>query len=375
MSDLRILDEPWNFESASNFEATSASPSFPVSNLTHILRSKVWRSAGNFVIDSSNNKIDFKDDSSGSEITSTLIDGSYSVHGLAEHISARMTLDSTNGSSITASYSTSSGKWTIASGGASFELLFSSGTNAANTIATAIGFDSSSDNTGAVTYTGPSIAIHTIERVTLDLGNTQAVDSVAVLFEPLTGFKFTDSATIRLKANAHPSWSSASVNILLSYDSVYNVITHFFSSNQSYRYWCLEIVDAQNPNLYVEIPKFLIAKATQLTEGPNSQFTMNVNDLSERSSTKYGQFYTDVYPNRRSIIFPYQVLGEADLATLLSIYDRVGIGRPIALALDSAEEVFDKDRFFIYGVFEPIIETQHVVFSYFNSGITLTESF
>ena len=57
--EARILDFNYAFQSNVTKIATSADASFPVSNFEHEFASRVWRSAGNFVIGTTNNKIDF----------------------------------------------------------------------------------------------------------------------------------------------------------------------------------------------------------------------------------------------------------------------------------------------------------------------------
>lgn len=376
MTDFRILDYNYCFEDATRLEASSSDPSFPVANLANILRTRVWRSAGRFVIDSSNNKIDFEDSSGGSELTATLVDGEYSASDLATHIAERMTLagQSTESDTYTCSYSTNTGRWTIATSGSYLSILWDSGTNTANSVAETIGFDASSDSTGAITYTGPKIAIHTSERVTMDLGNTQAIDSFAIVFHPFVGSKFSNGATIKLQANAHPEWSSPSVDQSLTYDDRYNVITHFFTTDHSYRYWSIEIIDTANPNLYVEVPTVVLADATELTQLPSIGFTSQVTDFSAKTRTPYGQIYVDQNPSRRRVTFPYSTLGESDLESLLDVFARVGTAIPIGVALDAEASVFDKDRFFIYGTIVESIETEHVFYDLFNSGFTIEET-
>jgi hypothetical protein len=73
----------------------------------------------------------------------------------ADFASALETSMNSLGSSntFTVSYSSVNGKYTIASNGTIFQLLFNTGTNTANTIATKIGFSAAADQTSAVTYT------------------------------------------------------------------------------------------------------------------------------------------------------------------------------------------------------------------------------
>ena len=66
---------------------------------------------------------------------------------------------------LTCSYNNSTGKFTLASDGTTFSLLWNTGANTANTIGTTIGFAVAADDTGALTYTSDSalswVAPHT----------------------------------------------------------------------------------------------------------------------------------------------------------------------------------------------------------------------
>jgi hypothetical protein len=103
-------------------------------------------------ITTSNNKIDF-DDGSG-EINASITAQTYKdPKELSDAIATAM--NGLTSDTVTVSYSSTTGTFTVASDGVTFELLFSTGANTAETIAGAIGF-AVSDQTGATTYTGGS---------------------------------------------------------------------------------------------------------------------------------------------------------------------------------------------------------------------------
>ena len=58
---------------------------------------------------------------------------------------------------FTVSYSSTTGLYTVTSTGTTLSLLFNTGTNAANAMATKLGFSAASDRTGALTYTSTSV--------------------------------------------------------------------------------------------------------------------------------------------------------------------------------------------------------------------------
>lgn len=104
-----------------------------------------------FIVSSSNQYIDFDD--GGGEENAAISTGQYKdPHELAAAISTAMNALTTD--TITVTYSNSNGKYTIESDGATFELLWSTGANSANTLGDDIGFDTSADDTGATSYEG-----------------------------------------------------------------------------------------------------------------------------------------------------------------------------------------------------------------------------
>jgi hypothetical protein len=373
MSDLRLM-ENWLFDSAVDISASSEDTSFPVSNLAHEGRYKTWRSSGHYTITSSNNRLDYKDASGGSELSATITVGEYTADDLCEAIEVAMQAVSALGHVYTVSYS--DGYFTIATSGAYLKLLWNTGTNTASTIASAIGFSSASDNSGATTYTSPNISIHTEEYVVVDLGTwgTNPVDSVAIVFDGMVGNKLTSNAVVKIQASQTNVWTSPTVDTTLTFDDTYLTYTHFYSSDQSYRYWRLKIVDTANPYLYVEVPKLILSDSIQLTQVPSIGFGHTLSDPSTIKKTPYGQSFGDILPTTRGIDFSYRALSAADLEDIYELYTRVGKTTPIGVALDSQATLFDKDRFFMYGRFNREYAAKHDFYSYFDIDISFDEA-
>lgn len=219
-------------------------------------------------------------------------------------------------------------------------------------------------------------SVATTQRIVLDLRTAEEIDTFSVLFNPIQGegVKLSDSAVIKLQANATDSWASPALEVTLSIDEAYSVITHFFTSPESYRFWALEITDTANAYGYIEVAKLLLGKATQLGQNPEIGFRDRLTDQSKTSETAYGHRYADVYPTRRAFEFDYQAMAEEDIETLQQIFLRVGKVTPIALALDPTESLFDKDRFFLYGYLNDQFESVNRFYSYFNTGLRLEEA-
>lgn len=373
MSSFRFL-ENWLFDSTIALSASSEAAGFPVSNLARQSRADVWRSSGTFVITASNGKINFKTASGGSELTATIPPGSYTAAELAVEIAFQMNLVA--GAPISCSYDEDTGYWSLSTTGSYLSLLFLTGTDTANNIASVIGFSRSNDMTGATSYTSPFVAIHTEEWVLIDLRTwgTNPVDSLAILFDQRTGCKLSPGATLTLEANQTNVWTSPAVSTSLSLDTNYDSVTQFYSTAQNYRYWRLKIVDAHNPYLYVEVPKLILASSVQLTQVPETGFTVQDIDLSKLEQTPYGNIYADVYPTRREMQFSLPALSSADLEDLHELYRRVGKTTPIGIALDPLETLWDKDRFFLYGRFGSDFGGKQRFYSYFDTGFTVVEA-
>lgn len=79
-------------------------------------------------------------------------------------------MDAASSDTITCVYSSSTGKFTITSNGATLSLLWSTGTNAANTIGAKIGFNTAADDTSALSYTSDN-------ALTLSSPQTPSYDS------------------------------------------------------------------------------------------------------------------------------------------------------------------------------------------------------
>lgn len=369
---FRIVD--YNYVSQENvtISASSSNSNFPVSNVAHEFRSKVWRSTGYFVITSSNNKVNFVETNLGPELTATIPVGSYSLSALIAAIKAALEAASVNARTYTVSKSAVTGKWTIA-GQTYLELLFSTGTDAATSIRSAIGFGSN-DFTGATTYTGPVAALHTEEGVVIDLNTAEEIDTVAIMFDSLAGVKLSDSALIYVQASATNAWTTPGYSQAVTIDNTYSCITLFLDTPQEYRFWRIKIVDPQNAYGYVELGTIVLGKYLSLARCPDNGFDLTWDDASKLSVNDYGNTYVDEYPQVKEMIFNFNILTYDQQKILQEAFRRLGNKKPIFVALDPSETLFDKDHFWIYGRMTDKLISKHIVTSYFQTGIKIRES-
>ena len=105
--------------------------------------------ATEFIVDATNNKIDFKE--SAAELTGTVASGTYSAADLATAIAAAMNAAVGKALTYTCSYSGSTHKFTIGAGG-TFTICWNTGTHKATDISTLCGYSDAADDTTASAY-------------------------------------------------------------------------------------------------------------------------------------------------------------------------------------------------------------------------------
>lgn len=222
---------------AATLTASSALVSFPASNLTNDLRFKVWKPAGNFTIDSTNNKIYIND---GSNKTITLTSANYTYSTLASHIQTQL---NTSSSSWTCTYSTTTFKFTIgrASGTSTLRLTQTSGAAWST-----LGYTGASDFSAGTGTAADEQRNHTSEYIDIDLGVASELGFFSLLGPLGEVFSISDVATVRLYGNTTASMTSPALTVTLTPDThgVYQFLDD--NADTTYRYWRLEIIDKLN---------------------------------------------------------------------------------------------------------------------------------
>lgn len=122
-------------------------------------------------VDATNDSLDF-DDAGGEENASITQQTYKHPHELAQAIEDAM--NALTADNITVTYSDVTGKYTIASDGATLSLLWNTGTNTATTIGSLLGFSVAADDTGATSYEGDN-------AITLAAPFTPSLDSESPL--------------------------------------------------------------------------------------------------------------------------------------------------------------------------------------------------
>jgi hypothetical protein len=273
--------------------ASSEQTNFYANNLySSFQRTRVWRSAGYFNITSSNNVIIFRE-TAATDLTATIsVDEYVSTTELAAAV--KTALEDTGASTYTVIIDDLTGKWKITSnglgGGGIFELMW---TDVLSTAATVLGFSTSSDDTGGLTYTGDVLSIHTSERLVWDLGVPSNPTSLFIFGDRNRAIQLSPSASIKIEANTTNNFSSPAFTETLAYDE--RVIYSFNDTgigDGNYRYWSLEIVDEDNSNGYVELGSVFLGSNLTPARG-RIQFGFNTQDqdFADISRSLGGQIY------------------------------------------------------------------------------------
>jgi len=215
----------------------------------------------------------------------------------------------------------------------------------------------------------------TSQFVLIDLKTTEEIDSFVMMFPFEDTIALSSSAVVKLQANATSDFTSPSVDVTLTHDETFNMFTHFFTSDQSFRYWRVSITDAGSATGFVEIGMIYLAKATTLTQSPDIGFSYNLVDVSKQRTTEFNQTYIDVRPIIKEFEFLHSNLSEADFESLQDFYNEVGNTIPIVVSVDSDESLFNnKERFIIYGYMGAGQQSKHLQVDFFNVPLRITET-
>ena len=320
-------------------DVSSEQASFPAENIySKQRRSKVWRSAGNFDVTSSNNQIVFRETSGGPDLTATLTVASYaSISAMCAEIKAA--LEVAGDSTYTVTNSTSTGfKFNIVSNGAGgsgvFQLMCS---NVGFTSASLLGFDTSADLTSAtLTRTSDFLRINSSEWLLWDMGLSTNPKAFIVIGPRNSPLKISPSATLTLQASHSDAWTTPGFEQVLTYND--QAIYHVNSAgigDQAYRYWRLKIED-ENPNGYIEIGAAFLGNYFNPSRGRvQFPFSFNVIDDSDTIVSEGGQTYSDIKQTTASYQLSWFGLEKEDVEEFEEQFQEYGTNKPFFVALDS----------------------------------------
>jgi len=327
-----------DLEILANSDASSAQTAFPVVNAyNRNRRSKVWRSNGYWKVTSSNNGIEFRENSGGPNLLASIATGEYS--SVSTFLTAvKNALDAAGAATYTV---TQDGDFKIVltsnlGGGATvFQPRFA---QAASTAANILGFDTV-DLSGASTYTADVLRINGGEEWILwDFGLPTNPDSFFLIGARNRALKISPSATILLQGNETNSFTTPSFSMPLTYDaSVIAAVSDNGFHTEPLRYWRVKFVD-QNPFGYIEIGAMSLGNYWAPERG-GAQFPLEVQliDRTETVLSEGGQTFSDIKENTAGFGLEWRAFTKQDKEDLEQIFEEVGTGLPFFLTLDSMQ--------------------------------------
>jgi hypothetical protein len=212
----------------------------------------------------------------------------------------------------------------------------------------------------------------TTAQVVFDMQTAEPVDSCVILWPKEDGVLISDTAVVKIQANATNVWTSPSVDVTLTLNETYEVMSKFWSTDQEYRYWRVSIVDSGNALGYVALGVVVLGKSEAISSADNG-FKYELIDQSKVIRTDFGNEYVDEYPKVAKLSLAFNVLDYTDIELLDAAYRRNGTRMPIYISLDDTDVTFDKDFFAIYGKFPPSVSFDHINYQIFNTTLDIRE--
>jgi len=147
--------------------------------------------------------------------------------------------------------------------------------------------------------------------INIDLGSAIEVDTL-IMYD----HNITSAATITL-IGADPVLFSEAVTWADS------KIIHYLSAATTKRYWQLQITDAANPDLYIEIGELYLGDYMELSRTYREKFKKPISLLFDSNKTPYGIGKKRFYNKQRSFEYDFNALTEADIALLEGLLDGI----------------------------------------------------
>lgn len=300
-----------------------------------IRRTKVWRSAGYFLITSANKSIVFRE-SVGVDLTASIVEGEYTTD--ATFLTAIKTaLEAAGASTYTITRDTSTNKIKIASdgggGGGILQLMW---TDVGSTAYDVLGFSNGADDTGALTYTADSLRIHTAEWIRWDLGTSSNPKGFAMTGKRNESIGLSATATIKLQGSSTDVWTSPVFEQTLDWHE--ECVIHFDSDglhSSALRYWRLLIVDRDNPAGYIEVSNVYLGDTWSPTQGSIAfPLEFEYEDLSKSDVSDFGVTFSNI---RQQTIRPnlnWEMLTSTEVETMRDFVEEYSTAYPFFIALD-----------------------------------------
>lgn len=316
-----------------NSDVSSENPSYPVENVYNKQRrSKVWRSDGYFNIENGSNTIIFTE--GGANLTATITAGEY--NSTADFMTALDTAFTSAPGAVGSYTITQSAnfKFVITKGAGTFTIKWTNPSSA--DMAEILGFDTSVDSSGALSYTADVLKIHTNEWFLWDMGIASNPTDFILIGARNRAIKISPSATMKLQGNETDTWTNPSYEATLDYDD--EAIIKFSDDGlhtEALRYWRLLLED-QNPLGYIEIGSLFLGIHYVPTNGSvQFPFQSSFIDRSTTVTAEGGQTFSDIKEKTQSYSLKWLNLSKDEIEDLTDIFNTYGTSVPFFISFDN----------------------------------------
>ena len=145
--------------------------------------------------------------------------------------------------------------------------------------------------------------------INVDLGSAQEVKAL-ILYD----HNLTSAATITLKGVDPPIFSEA-----VTWAS--SKILHYLSVATTKRYWQIQITDAANTDVYIDIGDVFLGSYMELSKTYSVGFSKGFNLLFEANQTPYGVIKKRFFNRQRQFEYDVKLMSTADFALLETMID------------------------------------------------------
>jgi hypothetical protein len=203
----------------------------------------------------------------------------------------------------------------------------------------------------------------TTAEIVYSMTSAITVNAIAI-----ANHNITSSATaIKIQGNASDVWTSPSFSQDITWDS--DIMTATFT-DQSYQYWRLQIIDATNPDSYLEMGRVWIGESFQ-SPGISPTLTHDKVSASIKSKSTGGQTYQDGRYFYHVVNTTYPAVTHAEKAEIFQQFEYTDVGIPYFTIFD--EDCIDLDVLYCTQVEDTIRATLLNNKDYYTIGYTIEE--
>lgn len=209
------------------------------------------------------------------------------------------------------------------------------------------------------------------DNIVFDFGAAEFVDSFGIVDNWQGGFGVN---TLTLEANGTDDWAAPAFSTGIVLDHEFGVGIKEFTE-VSYRFWRLVMTGSLG---YCELANIFIGKASKVeTNGVNYGWTYKNRDLSNTSTNRYGQEFTDDIGTQKELTnLQFQIMNKDEIDIIQSVWDNNRLVRPffVYFPLEIDNLVNNDDRYNGMYKFSRVPTTTNVNSGFYNTTMTLKEN-